>query len=175
MAKYVKSRADKIFDELYNEHYLSIYKFCLAKLNCDRENANDCVQETFLVLYKKLSEGEEFSNPRAFLYSTCLNFIKKKYNEIQKRNDTTVSIESIDGVAVGDFDREIISKINFKEFEKELEKLLNDKEKELYSLRYIEDLRVKDIANRYNIDERFCSVKLSRLRKKIVSNLKDYF
>ena len=175
MAIINKDMVDKAFNELYEKYYLSIYKFSRAKLNNDTENALDCTQETFLVLYKKLSEGENFENPRAFLYSTCLNFIKKKYNEIKRRNDKFLSIDCVENIMSVDFDKKVISKINYSEFEKELNFLLTDTEKELYNLRYIKGLRVKDIAEIYCIDERFCSVKLSRLRKKIVSNLSEYF
>ena len=69
---------DKAFDELYQRYADSIYKFCLYKLNCDEHYAQDSTQETFLVLYKRIKQGEEFENPQAFIYRTALNFIRKR-------------------------------------------------------------------------------------------------
>lgn len=49
-----KKETDKAFDELYQLYADAIYKFCLSKLNCDEHYAQDCTQESFLVLYKRI-------------------------------------------------------------------------------------------------------------------------
>ncbi len=168
-----KTKADELFNSIYKDYYSAVYKYCLSRLNCDRENADDCIQETFLVLYNKLVSGENIDNPRAFLYSVSTNFVKKCYNRIQHDNETFADFELAERRIFSEED--LINRINFDEFESRLNTILNDEESQLYNLRFIEEMRVKDIAQSLGISERYCSMKITRLRRKIMSSLKEYY
>ena len=67
-----KKRADALLQECYDQYRIRLFNYCLSRLD-SREAADDCVQETFIVFYNKLLDGEEFENPRAFLYRTADN------------------------------------------------------------------------------------------------------
>ena len=166
---------EEMFESLYREYYLQIYKYCLSRLKCDTESAEDAVQETFLVLYNALLKGEEIDNTKAYLYTVATNFIKKRYNEIQKSNERLASLDDVENIADASLSDLIIKKISFEEFEKALDSILSEEEKSLYNLRYVEEERVKDIAEKLNIEEHHCAVKISRLRKKIIDTLSEYY
>ena len=68
------------FTQIYNEYKGPIYKMCLVRLK-DENSAEDCMQNAFIVLYKKMLNKEEIENPRAFLYKTAGNFVLKCFDE----------------------------------------------------------------------------------------------
>ncbi len=164
---------DKAFDELYQRYADSIYKFCLYKLNCDEHYAQDSTQETFLVLYKRIKQGEEFENPQAFIYRTALNFIRKRYDAIKKEQENLTQLDGNENIASYS-ESEIIEKLDFELLSKRLEKILNDKEKTLFQLRFKEDMSIGEIAQQLGITAANCSVRIMRLRKKIIAELQDY-
>ena len=168
-----KVKTDERFNSLYTEFYSAVYKYCLARLKCNKDYTDDCVQDTFLVLYNKLLNGEHIENPRAFLYTVATNYIKKCYNQIKNNYENLTDLELAERMLFSD--DEIINRINYEEFERELISLLNEEETELYKLRFIEERRVKDIALMLGISERYCSMKITRLRRKIISSLKEYY
>lgn len=164
---------EDIFSELYREYYPIIYRYCLARLCCNREYAEDCTQETFIVLYNKINSDEQINNPRSFLYVTATNFIKKKYRDIHY----ALNEEDIDdyGYSLSFTDTEsIISEINYKDIIEKINSILNENEKQLYEMRFVQDMQVKDIAGILKITPANCSIKITRLRRKILQQIKDY-
>ncbi len=168
-----KAKVDELFNTIYSEYYHLIFKYCLSRLKCNKDYADDCVQDTFMTLYNKMIEGEIINSPRAFLYNVATNYIKKYYNRIKSENENLTDFEYAQNVLYSDED--IVEKINFNEFEFKLNTILTKEEKELYTLRFSEEQRVKDIALRFNISEKYCSLKITRLKRKIISSLKDYY
>ncbi len=163
-----KKRANALLQECYNEYRIRLFNYCLSRLDSSREAADDCVQETFIVFYNKLLDGEEFENPRAFLYRTADNFVKR-----QKQKDATetrhqVPLETAADIGVTDDEYfEKLGLIDYEECAKILLKLLTDEEKQIYDLRYIQRIAVEDIAERLGISRPAASMRLMRLRNKI--------
>ncbi len=162
-----KKRANALLQECYNEYRIKLFNYCLSRLDGSREAADDCVQETFIVFYNKLLDGEEFENPRAFLYRTADNFVKR-----QKQKDAVESKRSIpleDAAEVGVTD-EYLSRLNLIDYEecaKILLNLLTDEEKQIYDLRYIQRIGVEEISDKLGISRPAASMRLMRLRNKI--------
>lgn len=169
-----KKNIDEQFDSYYNEYSGALYRFCYSRLNCSSENADDCVQEAYIVLYKKLKMGEHFENPRAFLYKTADNFVKRVRKKEAEKASKTASEYEFDRLESKAEQSEIEFKVDFSEFEKALERLLNEEEKQLYDLRYIQWLKLDEISKRLNISEPACAMRLSRLRSKIRRELEEY-
>lgn len=149
-----------------------MYKYCLARLNGNKEYAEDCVQDTFLVFYNKLKSGEEINNPRAFLYATATNFIKKKFNEIKKQTESQVELESVKEVTVIDESAE--EQLNYSELSNYLTKRLNKRETELFNLRFVQGEKIKIIAEQLKITPANCSIRVTRLRRKLINLLDEY-
>ena len=165
----VKKVADTKLKNAYNSYYSSIYKFCLSKLKNDITYVDDCVQETFLVLYNKLLKGEEVNYTLAFLYKTADNLIKKRYAQLKKQ-EKEVSIDEVKNITVYSVD--IDDRLTFEEYSKMISDALNDTDREIFSLRYIEELPINEIAEMLDMSVSAVTTRLSRIREKIRNKLK---
>ena len=141
-----KNRANALLQECYNEYRIRLFNYCLSRLDGSREAADDCVQETFIVFYNKLLDGEEFENPRAFLYRTADNFVKRQKQKDAVELKRSIPLDEAADVGVTDEYLSRLNLIDYEECEKILLNLLTDEEKQIYDLRYIQRIGVEDIS-----------------------------
>lgn len=161
-----EKQVNKLFEECYHEYRVKLFNYCLARLSGNREEADDCVQESFTLFYKKLKAGEEFEHPRAFLYRTAENFVKRQKEKNAKTLMRNVPIDDVEIGAETEFFQRL-EEIDFEAFAERLISCLSEKEKEIYSLRYIEKMSVEEMAERSGVSRPAMSMKLMRLRNKI--------
>lgn len=171
------SDINRIFEQLYNEYIGYISHYCYYKLSDYPEYAQDCIQDTFRVLFEKLSENVEIEYPKAFLIKTASNFVKLKYRDIDKEKNRHISIDydfpdipveqeffSIDYNVIDSLKNEILSE-------------LSDSEKELLSkiCRNYENSykTTKQLAEEYSCSETNIRQKIFVLRTKIKRLIKD--
>ncbi len=76
----MKSEISNVFEQIYKEHSDSIFRFCLVRVS-NREQALDITQETFLRLWKNLTETNDVLNYRAFLFKIANNLIIDWYRK----------------------------------------------------------------------------------------------
>lgn len=163
-----KKRANALLQECYNEYRIRLFNYCLSRLDGSREAADDCVQETFVVFYDRLLDGEEFENPRAFLYRTADNFVKREKRKEAVELRREVPLEAVSHIGVEDEEYACrLDGIDLEECAGRLISLLSDEEKELYALRYMQKIGVEEIAGRLGISRPAASMRLVRLRNKI--------
>ena len=162
-----KKRADALLQKCYDEYRIRLFNYCLSRLDGSREAADDCVHETFIVFYDRLLEGEQFENPRAFLYRTADNFVKRQKQKSASELRREVPLESVSDIGVDDEYITKLDEIDYEECAKILINLLTDEEKQIYDLRYICKLGVEDVAQRLGISRPAASMRLMRLRNKI--------
>lgn len=162
--KYINAR----LQECYDKYRLKLFNYCLSRLNGSREAADDCVQETFIVFYNKLLDGNQFEDPRTFLYRTANNFVNRQKQKDARELKRQVSLESIENISVTDEDYdERLDLIDYEDLAKTLLNLLTDEEKQLYDLRYIRRISVEEISEKLRISRPAASMRLMRLRNKI--------
>ena len=163
-----KKQMTALLQQLYDDYRLKLFNFCLARLSGERESADDCVQEAFLVLSSKLNNGEKIENPRAFLYRTAENFVKRRQEQIVKDTKRLVPLETATEAAASDeIYNETLDSIDFDALAEMLIATLDEGEKILYNLRYIQNTRVDEIATILNISRPAVSMRLMRLKTKI--------
>ena len=164
----VKKQASVLLQQCYDDYRLKLFNYCLARLSGEREAADDCVQEAFLVFSERLYGGEEFENPRAFLYRTAENFVKRRQEQITRETGRNVPLETAEDSSVSDeIYTETLNSIDFDVLAKRLIDELSEDEKTLYNLRYIQNTRVDEIALTLNISRPAASMRLARLKAKI--------
>lgn len=161
-----KSEADKILSKCYDDCYQSLLKYCRVRLGKFDSHAHDCVQDSFIVLYNKLKSGEAIDNPRAFLYRTADNFIKRTVRECSKQLSRNVSLEEVYAVTVSavpmisdDFDYDKCAEL--------LISKLNEDEKQIYNMKYSEKMSIGEIAVHLNISPAAAAKRLQRMRDKV--------
>ena len=162
-----KKRANALLQECYNQYRIRLFNYCLSRLNGSREAADDCVQETFIVFYNKLLDGEEFENPRAFLYRTADNFVKRQKQKDAVESKRSISLDDAAEVGVTDEYLSRLDLIDYEEIAKILLNLLTDEEKQIYDLPYIQKIGVEEISDKLRISRPAASMRLMRLRNKI--------
>ncbi len=162
-----KKRANALLQECYNDYRIRLFNYCLSRLDGSREAADDCVQETFIVFYNKLLDGEDFENPRAFLYRTADNFVKRQKQKNASDLQHHVPLDDVTDIGVNDEYLSRLNLIDYEECAKILINLLTDEEKQIYDLRYIQKIGVEEIADKLGISRPAASMRLMRLRNKI--------
>ena len=159
-----KQLADSKLKSAYSKYYASVYKFCISQLKEDYSSAQDCVQEAFIVLYKKYLSGEEIEYTKAFLLKTASNIVKKRLAQL-KREQKNVDLEDVKEIISHSVD--IDDRLTFEEYSKMISDALNDTDREIFSMRYIEELKIEDIAARTGLTVSNVSTRLSRMRNKL--------
>lgn len=159
-----KKQADELLRQSYDTYYEKIARFCNIKLK-NRNEAEDCVQECFMVYYKRILQGEEIENTGAYLYKIADNLIKTQWRQDKKANN----IISLDDVAETLATNEIYDygNMDYDSCVERIIKILDEKEQNLYKLKYTDKKSIAEIAEELNISFDATAKRLSRLRQKV--------
>ncbi|MBQ7116433.1 MAG: sigma-70 family RNA polymerase sigma factor [Clostridia bacterium] len=165
-----KKRADELLRQSYDTYYEKIARFCNIKLK-NRNEAEDCVQECFMVYYKRILNGEEIGNTGAFLYKIADNLIKAQWKQDKKANN----IIPLDEVAEILAANEVLdyNNIDYDFCAERIIKVLDEKERLLYQLKYTEKKSIAEIAEELNISFDATAKRLSRLRQKVKAMVEE--
>lgn len=161
-----KSDADKILSKCYDDCYQSLLKYCRVRLGKFDGHAHDCVQEAFIVLYNKLKSEEAIENPRAFLYRTADNFIRRTVKECSKQQSRNVPLEEFSAVTVSSVPM-ISDDFDYDKCAEMLIAKLNEDEKQIYNMKYSEKMSIGEIAVSLNISPAAAAKRLQRMRDKV--------
>lgn len=159
-----------VINDAFSKYYAEIYRFCLSYLTRDRASVDDCVQDTFVVLYNKLLDGEEIVNVRAYLYRIAENVAHAKLRELKKHGEH-ISIEEV--IDLPSDIEDMTEQLSFDEYSRQISDALSDKEAELFRLRYIEDLPIEKVAEIMGTTFSAAGTRLHRLKKKISGIIKE--
>lgn len=162
-----RRKANALLQECYGEYRVKLFSYCLSRLDGSREAADDCVQEAFIVFYKKLLDGEDFENPRAFLYRTADNFVKRQRQNSAKKALHEVPLDEARDSAVESEYFELLEILDYEECAKRLIERLDSDEQQLYEMRYQQKASVESIAQTLGISRPAASMRLIRMRNKI--------
>lgn len=171
------TEADVIFEQYYNEHIEYIKKYCYYKLGDYPDYAEDCIQDTFRVLFEKLIENTEFQYVKAFLIKTASNFVKLKYREIDKEKNKIVSIDSVNADILYEQDFYQIDEETIHKLIDEILNSLSEEERQLLEKvckNYKDSYKTtKQLAKEYKCSETAIRQRIYILRKKIKKQIKE--
>ena len=129
------------FDNIYEEYFDRVYYKVLSVVKND-DDAEDICQETFISVYKNLSNFSEESNIYTWIYRIAINktydFFKKRKLEFEINDEVLSLPEDIN------FDTKVI-------LEEKL-KLISEKEREIVILKDIYGYKLKEIAEIKNMN-----------------------
>jgi len=163
------SELENQFSKAYEAYSESIYRHCFFRV-WRKGRAEELLQETFLRLWVYLREGNKVENIRALLYKIANNLI---IDESRKKKE-----ESLDQILENPERREpksndhqdIEKNILIQEVLSQIQ-VLEEGDRDLLVMRFIDDLDPKDIAEILSISANHASVKINRALK----NLKEKF
>ena len=147
----------------YNEYSKAIYRHCFFRVY-NKNRADELVQETFTRVWQYLAQGKEVENLRAFLYRVANNLIiddsrKKKEDSLEAMMEKSPGYEpSYAG------HKTIEKKILYNEVLEGMDDLPTDY-KEILTLRYVQDMDPKEIAEVLHTNANNVSVKINRAVK----------
>ncbi len=165
-----KKRADELLRQSYDTYHEKIARFCNIKLK-NRNEAEDCVQECFMVYYKRILSGEEIVNIGAFLYKIADNLIKTQWKQDKKANNIIPLEELSETIASNDFYD--YSNIDYDACAEKIIKNLDAKEQNLYKLKYTDQKSIAEISEELNISFDATAKRLSRLRQKVKAMVEE--
>jgi RNA polymerase sigma-70 factor (ECF subfamily) len=165
-----KKKADEILRQTYSTYSEKIGRYCNIKLK-NRSEADDCVQECFMIFYKAVLRGEKIENTGAFLYKIADNLIKTQWRQDKKRNNILSLDEISEAVAMPE---SIDSNdVDFDLYAERIINRLDEKEQTIYKLKYVEEKSIADISAELKISFDATAKRLSRLRQKVRQMISD--
>lgn len=142
----------EILEFLYEKYYTKVLAYCCVRLHNDVHAAEDCTQEVFLILQKKLPKLVASDEIQAWLYRTAENVVKN----YRKKNPEMIDIDSIPDIPEETHVETVLD-------------ILSDEEKELVGLYYQGESKER-LAKKKGISLDVLYKRMSRIKQK----LKEY-
>ena len=162
----LKLIADEGLALAYKEYGKSLEKYCKVRLGEAADSTDDCVQEAFCVYYKRLLNGDKIDKPKAFLYRTADNMVKRVRSEHYKNASRTAPLDEAAHIEAQQVD-ELAAMLDYDKLKNVLLEGLRDSERQLYQLKYVEGKSLKEIGDILKIPPTTVANRTSRLRSKI--------
>ncbi len=162
----------EIFMKSYEEHSDAILRYCHFQTS-NREIAIDLVQDTFMKTWTYLSDGKDIDNIKAFLYKVAKNLIidyRRKKKAVSLDAITETGIEFSGDADTDDAELEFDKKFVIGKLEE-----LDPDDREILTLRYVNELSIKEISEATGMTANNVSVKIHRSIDKLKKILKEYY
>ncbi len=150
-------KMEKTFLRAYEDYSDAIFRFCYYKTN-DREVAKDLAQETFVKTWDSIRAGKAVNNFKVFLYFVARNTVIDFWRKKKSIPESRLEEDFFETVASGE-DSEMDAEISLLILNM---KKLENSDRELITLRFIEGLGIKEIATILNERENTVSVRMMR-------------
>jgi RNA polymerase sigma-70 factor (ECF subfamily) len=166
----MKEQTRQAFLAAFDEHGDAIYRHVYFRL-LSKDRAEELVQETFLKTWQYLDAGNEVDQLRPFLYRVATNLVidhvrKKKEESLDQMLEANPLAEP-QGMDARDIERDVL----LSEVKEALAGLAQE-ERDLVTMRYIDDMDPREIAEVAGITPNHVSVKLNRAVTKLKKALK---
>ncbi len=160
----------KTFIRVYDEYADAIFRYCALRIS-DRERAKEIMQETFTNVWQYANIKGGIENMRAFLYKSARNLC---INEIASRRTFSLD-EMVEKSGFDVIDPYLPSPETASETALLLRKIreLSSEEAELLSMRYTDDMEVKEIAKILDMLPNTVTVKIQRAEEKLKKLYQD--
>lgn len=154
------------FHEIYNKYHMKIFNY-IAKCIGDREDANDLLQDVFLLFYDRLPRLDITTGRiEAWLLRVARNLSMTHSRNRSKR--MTSNIEFNEPADRSDSDRNLQKK----ELQLKLDEFLTsltERERTIFILHKLEGVKYKDLMKIFDISHRT----LKRIVRSVLNKLKD--
>lgn len=170
------TRGDKrAFDELYGRYAGPLLGYFMRMLWRDREKAEDFVHDLFA---KIVNKPEYFDLTRSFktwVYSVANNMCKNEYKKAEVRKGMSNGLDN--HYSLSDTRVNVMNEVEDNFFQEAFQKSLVDldlKHKEVFTLRHMDGLSIKEIAEILEINEGTVKSRLFYATKYLAESLKEF-
>lgn len=160
------------FLEAFEEYGDALFRHAFIRIS-DRERAIDLVHDTYTKAWTYLRAGHEVESFRPFLYKVLNNLIVDEYRK--RRESSLDALLAAEGVSEGSFDElvedntESLAATLDGQRAFELLERLPDEYREVVTLRFVDGLGPKEIAELIEETENVVSVRLHRALRSLRS------
>lgn len=140
------------FNDIFREYYEKILNFCYAKIG-NRQLAEDCAQEVFLALSRKMHSLRLDTNIAAWLYGAAKNEIK---HCLRKNITNSISLDDLDDIPQPE-----------KENERFFEDVLSDEEYSVLKDYYLDGEDISKLAADKRVSDSAMYQRIHRIKRKI--------
>jgi RNA polymerase sigma-70 factor (ECF subfamily) len=169
------SKGDKrAFDELYKRFYGQLLGYFKNMLWRDHEKAEDMVHDLFAKIIKNPDYFDANRSFRTWLFSVASNMCKNEYKKMEVRKNTVSGVDEYRTVSASSNVLNEVQDIQFQEaFEEGLQEL-DEKHREVFTLRHLDGLSMKEIAEVMELNEGTVKSRLFYATKQLAEKLKVY-
>ena len=157
-------------ENVTEQYYMPIYKYCYKRLYYNESYAYDITNEVFILLCEKWDSLQK-ENIKAWLYRTAENLLKQFFRKNNKLHEEVIYIDDLDDSTKNNLtyeqDFENINNDDIEIYKNEILNKLSESEKELFNLVFTERLPYIEICEQYSISRENLKKRLYRLRQKI--------
>lgn len=170
------SNGDKrAFDELYGRYSGPLLGYFMRMLWRDREKAEDFVHDLFAKIVRKPEYFDPTRTFKTWVYSVANNMCKNEYKKQEVRKGMTNGLDNF--YTLSDKNSNVMNEVQDKFFQDAFQKSLvdlDDKHREAFSLRHLEGLSIKEIAEVLEINEGTVKSRLFYATKYLAESLKEF-
>lgn len=162
------------FDKIYNEN-ISIIILFFIKNGMNRYDAEDCANETFAILWKKIKIVFSHENYKGFLFKVADNVIKRyKTKKITVKNEVSIELMINSLSSKTDYIDDHLDNVDYKNITEYIFSKLKANEIKLFKQLYIEKLKSVEIASKLNVNSANIRMKKKRLNAKLRKIIINY-
>lgn len=170
------SKGDKrAFDELYARYAKALKGYFMRMLWKNESKSEDFVHDLFV---KIIHNPESFDSNRSFktwLYSVACNMCKNEYKKQEVRKGTSTGIDQF--YSISDKGVDVLNEVQMSHFGTKFEKSMDElktEHQEVFSLRHMDGLSIKEIAEVLEINEGTVKSRLFYATKQLADKLKEF-
>ncbi len=172
LMKGVQNGRQAEFELLYSRYAQRMLGYFYRMFNGDEEKAQDFLQDLFIKVLEKASLFDTNQNFEAWIFTIASNMCKNEYRKLNHHQTFSQQVNGQEGIEF-----RMDSKIDFENYQlavfQLVERLEPDK-KELFILRFEEELSIEEIANILKLKEGTVKSRLFYLKKFLAEKLKVY-
>ena len=175
LMKAISNGDKRAFDELYDRYSGPLMGYFFRMLWKDREKAEDFVHDLFAKIVRKPDLFDSSRKFKTWVYSVANNMCKNEYKRQEVRKNTSSGLDHT--YNVGDGSTNVMNEVHESQFKQEFVKKLDEldgKHCEVFKLRHLEGLSIKEIAEVLEISDGTVKSRLFYATKYLAQSLEHY-
>lgn len=169
------SRGNKMaFNEIYNRYSKQLRGYFFNMFWRDKEKAEDFVHDLFAKIIRNPGYFDVNRSFKTWLFSVASNMCKNEFKKLEVRKNTSNGVDEHRNVTSNSNVLSEVQDNQFKEAFEETLETLDEKHREVFTLRHFDGLSLKEIAEIMGINEGTVKSRLFYATKHLAEKLKSF-